>query len=104
MEGSDTKISDSDLGVLAAKSKLSLASLVSLVLGPLVYASGAILSAYSYHRIVFFSVGEDVAFFRDWYERGQWVKEAGVILFMLGVALYVMGRRKVALSLARRKP
>lgn len=72
------------------------ASFVSLVLGLVVYAAGAILYSYGWHEYQYWNVGEDRSFAFDMLEWGTWVERAGISLVILGLVFYVAGRRKVA--------
>ena len=76
------------------KSKWALACLASLVLGLLVYAAGFLVYSYSYHRVHWFGLGENVDIYVKGTEWGQWAEGVGVILFMLGIVLYVAVKRK----------
>jgi protein-S-isoprenylcysteine O-methyltransferase Ste14 len=76
------------------ESKWISASLVSLVLGILVYAAGVIMYQYANHRLLYFNLGENLEFVRHLAEWGQWVESAGIVLVFLGLALYVAGKRR----------
>jgi hypothetical protein len=88
MEGSGSEIAGSARG----KSKVFMASFISLILGLVVYAAGFLLYSYSWHRYYYFSFGETGH--GDWYrmmEWGNWAEGAGIILVILGVALIALG-------------
>jgi len=72
-------------------------SLAFLVFGLVVYAAGVVMYALSYHLL--FREGVDTLGFGTWadiYEWSNWVQNAGIILVILGVVLYVAGKRKGA--------
>lgn len=88
MERSGPEIGGSARG----KSKIFLASFISLILGLVVYATGFLMYSYSWHRFYYFSLGETGR--RDWYrmmEWGNWAEGAGIILVIFGVALIALG-------------
>jgi hypothetical protein len=70
------------------------ASLGSLVLGLVAYATGLLMYSYGWHHMYWFGMGESrLTALRMW-EWGQWTEGAGIILVILGLVFYVAGRRK----------
>jgi len=71
-------------------------TLASLVLGLLVYAAGAVMYALGYHQLFTgdWNLLENRNTWTNIYEWSSWVKDAGIILVILGLVFYVAGRRK----------
>lgn len=90
MAGSGSEIGQSS----ERKSKWALASFASLVVGLLTYAAGVLMYAYSYHHAYYWDLGDYSRIEFKMLEWSQWAKGAGVILFMLGIVLYVAVKRK----------
>jgi len=87
MEGSGSEKKESARG----RSKVFIASFISLILGLVVYAAGFLMYSYSWHRYNYFGLGENRS---DWYrmmEWGNWAEGVGIILVILGVALIAFG-------------
>jgi len=91
MEGSGSEIAGSAKG----KSKVFMASFISLILGLVVYAAGFLMYSYYWHRYYYEGFGQgNSSMMGDWYrmmEWGNWAKGAGIMLVILGVALIALG-------------
>ncbi|HEX9908134.1 MAG TPA: hypothetical protein VGB78_06675 [Thermoplasmata archaeon] len=81
-------------GSTKSRSRLLAASLSSLVLGLVVYASGVITYSIGWHDWNYWSMGDDMTTAFHMMEWGQWAEGAGVILVILGLVFYVARKRK----------
>ena len=87
MDGNGFGIKES----LQRESKLFLMSLISIVAGLVSYLTGFLMYSYSWHRINYFRLGEDIRLFYEMREWGQWIQGLGVVLVILGIALIAFG-------------
>ena len=76
------------------KSKWVLASLASLVLGLVAYATGLLMYSYGWHHMYWFGLGENRLTAMRMWEWGQWAEGAGIILVILGLVFYVAWKKK----------
>ena len=54
------------------------------------------MAAWSYHRQLYFDIGDDRESMLKVPEWSGWAQDAGIILVILGLVLYLAGRRRAA--------
>ncbi len=70
------------------------AAAIALIVGLFVYATGFFAWAYSNHKIVTWSLGDDLSAWERMNEWGSYVEGIGVVIVILGLAFIGVGLAK----------
>jgi hypothetical protein len=81
-------------GTAGRRSKVLLASLISLVLGLVAYVTGFLIYSYGWNRAYIVHYNPFATNPYKYMEWGQWAEGAGIILVILGLVFYVAWKRK----------